>query len=1292
MVVKKLARSSRRLVTLTGAAVLLLLAVTLLAAQRSIDRIDNVRPQVAQLFSDALGAPVALGALSANWQGPIPRLEIASLTLRDQAGQAPLRVAGLRLELNLWLSLWHRSLVWRELSAERVALVISEEGPGQWGLAGLSRGTSPLNPKALLAPLAYSRFVQLLDLDIQLQPQQSDSYSLRGTQLRIENQRNFHRLQATLGFAGGGESALQLVAEGRGDPLDRESFTGTGYLQLDQLDLAAPLATVGMSLFPELFVDLQALSALSVPLAGEFWLSLAQGGVVELHGELGAEQIPLDWARDLDPLTQLRGQLSGWYTPGQDWGLRLQQVDVSWAERAIEPFNMALSLSLAEPGDFALAFNQVKADLLVELLSDSGLLLAKWRGLLDTLNPRGQLGAVTVGRTAGDYFVGAQLRDFSVDRWRGVPGVRGLDGQLELRGERAVLQLADDDGLQLLFAPSYEEYIGADSAAGLITAEWSLATKQFAIAGERLAAGALGGNAEVDFYSWRADAGSSADSLLELRITASDLGGASWPSYLPATLPERLTSWLGGALLQPAIDQFALLVRGDRDSADQLSLSSQVAVELAAGQLDFAPGWPRLEQLKGSLLVSDGALAGQFDQLASAGLAVTGGQLTLPAGAAELAISARADAALADYQRYLANTPLAETLSALLGWQYRGTATANVELTIPVGGAAPDGLDYTIDVGLVDGVVALGQPALELDQLAGQLTISRDAGVVADAVVGRAVGAPLTLAFYRDIGGQRMSIDSVLNAELLTDVSGIDWSALVAGSANLSGLLTIPPAGGSQPLRMTLQSDQLGLGYSLPAPLLKPADRVEPLSVDIHFAASGQQLSINSQPVAAELLIEQGAIARGVINVGSGQPMPAGRELLLAARQPTIDWRAWRQWWVDLPPTAIKPLRRSTQDHQEPLPVRFAVALDTFDEPWLSTQQLHLGGQFESGGIGFELTAEQLAGIGYWPYGEIEEGPISLALTRLALPEFSAVGPGDDLLGWDMSELPAIDFSVQALSYGARELGSLSFDLRPVPGQLTFGRLGGELLGVRLGGQQSVAGDLPPSELVWNTAADEPTTRLTGSFATGDIAALFKLLGGEPIADSSEAYFKANLTWPGHPWQVDSRQLTGELALELWRGQFYNRSGGGDAALRAVSLFNFANWLRRLQFDFTDVFGDNPSYDRLDGSLKFTSGRVSLSPPLTARLPSGRMALAAELDLVEQTIDGKLVATLPVATNLPWIVALVGGLPAAAGVYLTSVVMSKQLDRLSSISYTLNGRWDDIELAVDRVFARELKE
>ena len=140
-----------------------------------------------------------------------------------------------------------------------------------------------------------------------------------------------------------------------------------------------------------------------------------------------------------------------------------------------------------------------------------------------------------------------------------------------------------------------------------------------------------------------------------------------------------------------------------------------------------------------------------------------------------------------------------------------------------------------------------------------------------------------------------------------------------------------------------------------------------------------------------------------------------------------------------------------------------------------------------------------------------------------------------------------------------------------------------------------------------------------------------------------------------------------------------------------MSLLNFANWLRRLQLDFSDVVGQNLAYNDLAGKLHFEAGVASLRDPLKMNMPSGRMSMAGDFGLLDETVDAQLVATLPVATNLPWVVALMGGLPAAAGVYLTSKLVEKQVDRLSSISYEVTGSWDDVTVSVDKIFAEELK-
>jgi len=108
--------------------------------------------------------------------------------------------------------------------------------------------------------------------------------------------------------------------------------------------------------------------------------------------------------------------------------------------------------------------------------------------------------------------------------------------------------------------------------------------------------------------------------------------------------------------------------------------------------------------------------------------------------------------------------------------------------------------------------------------------------------------------------------------------------------------------------------------------------------------------------------------------------------------------------------------------------------------------------------------------------------------------------------------------------------------------------------------------------------------------------------------------------------------------------------------------------------------------------VEFDEGRARLLDPLKMQMPSGRMSMEGEFNLLNETADAQLVATLPVATNLPWVVALLGGIPAAAGVYVTSKIVEKQVDRLSSISYNLNGPWDDIEVSVDKIFAAQLDE
>ena len=94
----------------------------------------------------------------------------------------------------------------------------------------------------------------------------------------------------------------------------------------------------------------------------------------------------------------------------------------------------------------------------------------------------------------------------------------------------------------------------------------------------------------------------------------------------------------------------------------------------------------------------------------------------------------------------------------------------------------------------------------------------------------------------------------------------------------------------------------------------------------------------------------------------------------------------------------------------------------------------------------------------------------------------------------------------------------------------------------------------------------------------GDLLAGF---GIPEVVDSESGRMAMDLLWRGKPWDIRKETITGDFQVSLANGSFYRTSGPAEATLKLVSLFNFANWLRRLKLDFSDVVGKNLAYNDL---------------------------------------------------------------------------------------------------------------
>jgi uncharacterized protein YhdP len=67
-------------------------------------------------------------------------------------------------------------------------------------------------------------------------------------------------------------------------------------------------------------------------------------------------------------------------------------------------------------------------------------------------------------------------------------------------------------------------------------------------------------------------------------------------------------------------------------------------------------------------------------------------------------------------------------------------------------------------------------------------------------------------------------------------------------------------------------------------------------------------------------------------------------------------------------------------------------------------------------------------------------------------------------------------------------------------------------------------------------------------------------------------------------------------------------------------------------------------------------------------------------------VDAQLITTLPLTGNLTMAAAVTGLLPAALGVFVVSKLFKEQFDKVSSIRYSINGRWNDPKMEVEKIF------
>ncbi|WP_084618539.1 YhdP family phospholipid transporter [Cellvibrio sp. OA-2007] len=526
---------------------------------------------------------------------------------------------------------------------------------------------------------------------------------------------------------------------------------------------------------------------------------------------------------------------------------------------------------------------------------------------------------------------------------------------------------------------------------------------------------------------------------------------------------------------------------------------------------------------------------------------------------------------------------------------------------------------------------------------------------------------------------------------------------------------------------VTITSNLENVSVNLPAPYGKPAKGERPFEFKLWLQENQAQIDVRYNNDIQALLRTDRARNNNLLNaniaLASDAKLSEQPQFLVSGFLPGIDLDAWKEvrarykTYTERLTPAIAQALSSSQSAAIYEPEQDAPAGLVAGLPFRAELML---GQYELGStllenlnvvavpvpLGWQLEVENSVVAGKLLVPDSPFIPLQVDLTRLSLTQ-SMLGQADQIAAVDGAseaagetsaaparpveiidprKLPLANISIASLLMDDNNYGNWSLQLRPNEQGVVIDNIRGSIRGVTV---SAVDEAQEGARLIWQNTPTGVQTRFIGNLSAADLGGVLRAWGKPDTIESETAHFSADLFWAGSPQDFNLVNLNGEMSIAIETGRFKREANAGDGILRLMSILNFDTLARRLRFDFSDLYKSGLAYDAIDGKVRFNQGTMVFEEPLIVRTPSSGMQMAGSIDLRNETLNTRLVATLPVAGNVTFYAALATGLPAAAGVYLISKLFKKQVDQATSVSYTIKGSWDEPKMRFNRLFESE---
>jgi uncharacterized protein (TIGR02099 family) len=693
--------------------------------------------------------------------------------------------------------------------------------------------------------------------------------------------------------------------------------------------------------------------------------------------------------------------------------------------------------------------------------------------------------------------------------------------------------------------------------------------------------------------------------------------------YLPFKTPEHTKHWLANALEDGMARDVSIRLRGELDhfpfkegSPDKAKGEFRIAGRIDNGRLNYDPGffakdgkspvWPLAEKIKGTIAFDRGRMEIRADTARTLGVNLTNVKAVIPdltVHESSLQIEGGAAGQMSDFLKYVSSSPVLEYIGH---FTEESTATGPAKLALKLD--MP--LNHMIDSKVLGTLTLQGNDVtLWRDMPTVQLTTGKiefnEKGVNLNGLNGTLLGGGLQVS-----GGSQKDGSIQVKLAGMATVDGLRkayptpavqrLANRLNGGMRFTGLVVAR----EHQWQINIDSPTVGLGLDFPAPLKKAAGDTLPLHFQLNGAAANEaglqrddmRITLGNA-IAARYHRErknQGPwrLASGGIGVNVPAPEPdSGMMIQASLKSLNVDE------WIDLGTAIGGNEGRSANNgagnsaaSTEAFEISQLVVADALaaraSELIIGERKLDnvtVGATHQRGIWQASIDSKQATGYVTWhesPTGH-GVGKVTARLSSLIIPE-SQASEVKDLLeaGSTSPTIPALDIVAERFELFNKPLGHL--ELQAYNALITSSR---EWRVSKLA-LENADGELHGTGR-WVSVNGQHTTSLNFDLDINDAGKLLERFGFADTLRNGKGKLSGDISWKGLPYAFDTPSLSGNLALNVEKGQFLKQDPGAAKLLGVLSLQALP---RLLKLDFHDVFSQGLAFDGITANATIDKG------------------------------------------------------------------------------------------------------